>query len=97
MTLQQPWWLVALPFALVIVYFVARQGRRVVPARQQQFAVWLRMIGVTLLVLALTQPLLVRSSARTLGAIPVGPVIVGDCGRQGGPGSLRRPRPWGCR
>ncbi|NND01265.1 MAG: VWA domain-containing protein [Acidimicrobiia bacterium] len=63
MTLQQPWWLLALPFALLVVYVVARQGRRVVPARQQRIAVWLRMIGVTLLVLALTQPLLVRSSS----------------------------------
>ncbi len=62
MSLQQPWWLLALPIALVMVYLVARKGRRVVSARQLRFAVWLRMIGVTLLVLALTQPLLVRSS-----------------------------------
>lgn len=63
MTLQQPWWLLALPVLLVIIVVVARAGRRVVPASQQRVAVWFRMTGVTLLVLALTQPLLVRSSS----------------------------------
>lgn len=63
MTLQHPWWLLALPPALFIVWMVARRGRRVVPARQARYATWLRMVGVTLLVLALTQPLLVRSSS----------------------------------
>ena len=63
MSLQQPWWLLALPLVLPFLYAVAQKGRRVVPARQQRIAVWLRMVGITLLVLALTQPLLVRSSS----------------------------------
>ncbi|MDH3540238.1 MAG: VWA domain-containing protein, partial [Acidimicrobiia bacterium] len=67
MSLLAPWWLLALPPLLLLVVVVARSGRRVVPLRQQRVAVWLRMIGVSLLVLALAQPLLVRrSSERTV-------------------------------
>jgi len=64
MILQQPWWLLLLPPFLLLVVAVARAGRRVVPVTQQRWAVWLRMAGVALLVLALVQPLLVRSSSQ---------------------------------
>ncbi|MCP3975018.1 MAG: VWA domain-containing protein [bacterium] len=63
MSLLQPWWLLALPPVLAIVYVVARSGRRIVPVKQQSVAVWLRLLGVTLLVLALAQPMLIRGSS----------------------------------
>ncbi len=64
MSLQHPWWLLALPPLLLVVFLVARSGRRAVPVAQHRVAVWLRMIGVTLLVVALTQPLLIMGSSQ---------------------------------
>ena len=62
MRFLSPWWLLALIPALPVVVTVARFGRRTVPARQHKAAVTMRATGVVLLVLALAQPLLVRSS-----------------------------------
>jgi len=64
MILQHPWWLLLLPPLWAAVLVIARRGRRVVPASQQRVAVWLRMLGVTLLVLAIVQPLLQRTSSQ---------------------------------
>jgi Mg-chelatase subunit ChlD len=64
MILQHPWWLLLLPPLWAAVVLVARRGRRVVPVSQQRIAVWLRLLGVTLLVLAMVQPLLQRTSSQ---------------------------------
>ncbi len=64
MSLLYPWWLAALPPLLVVVVLVARSGRRAVPVAQHRVAVGLRMLGVTLLVLALTQPILIMGSSQ---------------------------------
>jgi uncharacterized membrane protein len=64
MRFLQPSWLVALLPALAVVLVVARHGRRSVPMRQHRVAVGLRVVGVALLVVALAQPVLVRSSSR---------------------------------
>ncbi|HEX9854679.1 MAG TPA: VWA domain-containing protein [Acidimicrobiia bacterium] len=62
MRLQQPWLLLVLIPALGAVVLVARHGRRSVPSRQNRVATFVRSAGVVLLVLALTQPLIVRTS-----------------------------------
>ncbi len=62
MRLLAPWWLVALPVGIALTIVTARVGRRHVPRRQHQIAVGLRVAGITLLVVALAQPLLVRTS-----------------------------------
>ena len=62
MRLVAPWWLLLLAPAIVVTVLVARHGRRVVPPRQHRVAVAARLLGVGLLILALTQPLLVRES-----------------------------------
>jgi len=62
--LLHPWWLFALAPLLAVIALVARSGRRAVPVAQHRIAVWLRMVGVTLLVLALAQPILVMGSSQ---------------------------------
>ncbi len=57
-----PWWLLALPVAVGLTLVTARYGRRHVPRRQHRIAVGVRVTGIALLVLALAQPLLVRTS-----------------------------------
>jgi hypothetical protein len=64
MSLLHAWWLLALPPLLTLVFLVARAGRRAVPMTQHRVAVWLRMAGVSLLVLALAQPILVMGSSQ---------------------------------
>lgn len=64
MRLQQPWWLLALPPLAFLVVAVARSGRRAVPVAQHRVAVWLRLVGVTLLVLALAQPIVIMGSSQ---------------------------------
>ncbi|MFQ5554667.1 MAG: VWA domain-containing protein [Acidimicrobiia bacterium] len=65
MTFTSPWWLlVAIPAVLVVVT-VGRRGRRNVSVRQHRIAIWFRVFGVLLIVIALAQPLVVRSSSRT--------------------------------
>ena len=61
MTFGYPWWLLALIPALGIVYAVARRGGRAVPRRQHRWAVTLRLLAVTALVVAAAQPILTRS------------------------------------
>jgi uncharacterized membrane protein len=60
MILEAPLALLALPVVLLIVVAVARAGSRTVPRRQHRWAVVARVAGVSLLVLVLAQPLLVR-------------------------------------
>lgn len=62
MRLVAPWWLLAMIPAIALVVVVARGGRMTVPPRQHRLAVIVRSIGIGLLVLALAQPLLVRTS-----------------------------------
>ncbi len=62
MRLVEPWWLLAALPAVLVVLAVGRNGRRSVPARQNRVAIALRVAGVVVLVLALTQPLVVRAS-----------------------------------
>ncbi|MGH8957962.1 MAG: VWA domain-containing protein, partial [Acidimicrobiia bacterium] len=61
MSFGHPWWLLALVPALGIVSFVARRGGRAVPRRQHRWAVLLRLLAVTALVLAAAQPVLTRA------------------------------------
>ena len=56
MRFAQPWWLLALPVAWGAVLLIVRYGRRTVPARQHRWAVWLRLVVVSLLVASLAQP-----------------------------------------
>jgi Mg-chelatase subunit ChlD len=58
MTFDYPWWLLALPLALAVVWLVARWGARTVPRRQHRVAVVIRLVGAGLLVLAAAQPVL---------------------------------------
>jgi Mg-chelatase subunit ChlD len=58
--LLRPWWLLILPVGWALVLVVARRGRRTVPRRQHRWATWLRLSGVTLLVLALAHPVAAR-------------------------------------
>ncbi len=62
MRLIAPWWLLAALPAVALVVVIARRGRRTVPPRQHRVAVVVRSVGIVLLVLALAQPLLVRTS-----------------------------------
>ncbi len=61
MTLVHPWWLLALIPALGIVWAVARQGGRAVPRRQHRWAVFLRLLAVSALIVAAAQPILTRA------------------------------------
>ncbi len=63
MRLLSPWWLAALPVAVVAVVVVAVAGRRAVPARQHRLATWARLAGLVALVLALAQPVVGRPVA----------------------------------
>ena len=62
MRLLYPWALVLLVPALAVVWLVARRGHRVVGVRQLRVATIVRSLGVGLLALALTLPLLVLGS-----------------------------------
>lgn len=67
MRLVFPWALVVLPVAVGVVWVVARFGSRTVSRRQHRWAVILRVVAVSLLGLALAQPLLIRAvSDRTV-------------------------------
>ena len=54
------WWLVLIPLVWAVVVLVSRLGTRTVPVRQHRWAVGVRLVVVSLLVLALSGPLLVR-------------------------------------
>ncbi len=60
--LQIPWLLLVIPPALGVVWWVAQRGHRTVGRRQTRAATILRSMGVVLLGLALTLPLLVGGS-----------------------------------
>ena len=60
MTLRSPWWLLALPLAVLVVFTAARRGSRSVPARQHRWAVAARVGMVVLLVAAMAQPVWAR-------------------------------------
>jgi Mg-chelatase subunit ChlD len=59
-----PWWLVAAIPAIALVLLTARVGRRNVPRRQHRVAVAFRVVGVLLLVAAMAQPIIVRTSSQ---------------------------------
>lgn len=61
MTFTNPWWLLALVPALGLVWLIARRGGRTVPRRQHFWAVVIRLVAVTSLVLAAAQPILTRA------------------------------------
>lgn len=65
MRFAEPWWLLALPAAWLAVLLIVRFGRRTVPARQHRWAVWLRLVVVTLLVASLAQPLWIQPVEQT--------------------------------
>ncbi len=54
------WWLLLLPVVWGAVVLISRLGNRTVPARQHRWAVAVRLVVVSLLVVALSGPLLVR-------------------------------------
>jgi hypothetical protein len=57
-----PWVLLLAIPAVALVWVVARRGHRIVPPAQHRLATIVRSVGVTLLVVALSAPLLVRGS-----------------------------------
>lgn len=61
MRFDRPWLLLAIPGVILVVWAIARAGRRTVPVRQHRWAVVARMAAVTLLVVAAAGPFLERS------------------------------------
>ncbi len=65
MTFLRPWWLLLLVPLLPTVIVIARSGRAVVSPRQNAIATSVRVLGVTLLVAALAQPVLTGATGTT--------------------------------
>lgn len=61
MRFDRPWVLLAIPAAWLVIWAVARWGRRTVPPRQHRWAVVARLVAVTLLVTAAAGPFLERT------------------------------------
>jgi uncharacterized membrane protein len=61
MRFDRPWVLLALPVVVLVVWAIARRGRRTVPVRQHRWAVIARVVAVILLVVAAAGPYLERS------------------------------------
>lgn len=61
MRFDRPWVLLAIPAAWLIIWMIARWGRRTVPRRQHRWALVARLVAVTLLVVAAAGPFLERT------------------------------------
>ena len=62
MTFEQPWALLLVPPAVAVVLLIAHHGRTVVGRRQSRWARAVRVVGVTVLCLAIAQPHMILPS-----------------------------------